>query len=142
MRPMALVGLVTLVALMVAGCGGSSSAPTPKEPHRVTTAAEVAEMTKRFEEDEELRPVYKAEREECESTHSEYEYAKACTEPLAEKLAQLTVADETLARELSSKVGEGCLKALRAGPYFDPIEAKTIAACKADVGKQAGGEAE
>jgi hypothetical protein len=143
MRPLALVGLIVLLATLPAGCGGSSSPPTPTEPLRVTTAAEVAAMTKRHEEGEKLRPLYKAESQECKATVSEYEWGKLCIEPLTEKLARLTVLDEILANELMHKAGEGCREALRAGPVSDRIEPKTIAGCKQDIGKRpdkTGGE--
>lgn len=135
MRPIALVGLAALVALLIAGCGGSST-PTPTETVHVTTAAQVAEMTKRLEQGEKKRPIFKAEREECEAVTSEYEWGPQCINPEEEKLAHQTVLDETLANELSHKAGQGCREALRAGPYYDPIDAKTIAGCKADIGKQ------
>jgi hypothetical protein len=135
MRPIALVGLLSLAVLAFAGCG-SSSAPTPTEPAHITTAAQVAEMTKRLERDEELRPVLKAERAECEAVVSEYEWGPQCIDPEEEKLAHLTVLDETLANELSHKAGKGCREALRAGPYYDAIDAKTVAGCKADIGKK------
>jgi hypothetical protein len=51
MRPIALVGLLSL-------------------------AAQVAETTKRLERDEEMRPVLKAERAECEAVVSEYEWRR------------------------------------------------------------------
>jgi hypothetical protein len=39
------------------------------------------------------------------------------------------------------EAGEGCRKALRAGPVYDRIDKKSIEGCKADIGKQpeAGG---
>jgi hypothetical protein len=134
MRPISLVGLLGLIALLIAGCG-SSSPPTPTETTHVTTAAQVAEMTERFEEGEAKRPVFKHERKECEAVTSEYEWGPQCINPEEEKLAHQTVLDETLANELSHNAGPGCRKALRSGPYYDPIEPKTIAACKADIGK-------
>ncbi|HTT95594.1 MAG TPA: hypothetical protein VMF55_13045 [Solirubrobacterales bacterium] len=134
MRAAALIGLATLSGLLGVGCG-SSSPPTPTKPEGVTTTAQIAAMKKRLAEDEELRPVYKRERVECEATHSEYEYGKACAEPLTEKLAQLTVLDEKLADELMLKAGKGCQEALRAAPYFDRIEKRAIAGCERDVGK-------
>jgi hypothetical protein len=139
MRPMALVGLVMSMALLIAGCGwGSDSAPTPKEPERVTTTAEVAEMKARFEENQELRPRYKEEREYCEATTSEDEIGKRCVEPLQEKLAKLAVNDEVLANELMLNAGQGCRDALREASVFEPIDEKTIAACKRDIGKKSG----
>jgi hypothetical protein len=134
MRPLALVGLITLFALPLAGCGRTSPA-TPTEPTHVTSAAEVAEMTARFKEDEELRPVYKEEREVCEAAHDKDEYGKECIEPLSEKLAKLSVREEVLANELMHKVGEGCREALRTGSVFGRIEPQTIAGCKRDIGK-------
>jgi len=133
---MALVALITVVALAATGCGGSSAPPTPKEPERVTTAAEVAAMKKRLAEDEELRPRYKQEASECKAVVSEYEWGRQCLEPLAENLARLTVLDDRLADELMHKAGQGCLEALRAGLISDPIEPKTIAACERDIGKR------
>ena len=38
--------------------------------------------------------------------------------------------------ELIHRVGEGCYRALRSSAVFDHIEAKAIAACKADIGKR------
>jgi hypothetical protein len=134
MRLLALVGLITLLVLPMAGCG-SSSAPTPTEPTRVTTAADVAAMVKRLEKGERLRPIYANERKECEAIHSEYEWNKECIEPQTEKLARLVVRDETLANELMHTAGEGCREALRAGPVYDRIAPKSIAGCKADIGK-------
>lgn len=134
MRPIVLVGLIMLMVVPT-GCGGSSAPPTPTEPVHVTTAAQVAAMTKRLEKDKELRPLYKAESEACEATVSEYEIGKLCVEPLTEELARLTVLDETLANELMHKAGQGCREALKSGAYYDRIEPKTIAGCKADIGK-------
>jgi hypothetical protein len=133
MRPLALVGLITLLGCLMAGCGGSSP-PTPTEPTGVTTAAQVAAMTKRLEEGERLRPIYAAEREECEAIYTEYEWSKQCIEPQTEKLARLVVHDEKLANALMHEAGEGCREALRAGPVYDRIAPKTIAGCKADIG--------
>jgi hypothetical protein len=140
MRPLALVGLITLLALAATGCG-SSSPPVPTETVHVTTAAQVAKMEKRLEEGEKLRPIYKNERAECEAIYSEYEWLKECIEPQTEKLARLTVHDELLAEDLMHEAGEGCRKALRAGPVYDRIDEKTIEGCKQDIGKQpdAGG---
>ena len=135
MRAVALVALITAVAILIAGCGGSS-APTMKERKRITTAADVAAMEKRLEEGEKKRPVYKQERKECEAVVDEYEWLKQCIEPETEKLARLVVLDEKLANELILRVGEGCYKALRASAVYDHIEAKAIAGCKADIGKQ------
>lgn len=134
MRAVALVSLITLAALLAAGCG-SSSAPTPKESVHVTTAAQVAAMKKRLAEDEELRPIYEQERKECEAVVSEYEWGKQCIEPETENLGRLTVLDEKLANELMHKAGQGCREALRAGAYFDRIEKKTIEGCSQDIGK-------
>lgn len=134
MRPLALVGLITLLALSIAGCG-SSSPPAPTEPTRVTTAAQVAAMAKRYEEGERLRPIYANERKECEAIYTEYEWNKQCIEPQTEKLARLVVRDEKLANELMHKAGEGCREALRAGPVYDRIAPKSIGGCKADIGK-------
>jgi hypothetical protein len=134
MRAPALAALIALMALLVAGCG-SSSTPTPTEPERVTTAADVAAMEKRLEEGEKMRPIYKREREECEAVVSEYEWLKECVEPQTEKLARLVVRDEILANELIQKVGEGCYKALRSSAVFDHIEQKAIEGCKRDIGK-------
>ncbi len=136
MRPLALVGLITLLASLLAGCGDSSSPPVPTETVHVTTAAQVAAMSKRFEEGEHLRPIYKNERKECEAVYSEYEWLKECIEPQTEKLARLTVRDEILAEELMHKAGEGCQEALRDGPVYDRIDKATIAGCKADIGKR------
>jgi hypothetical protein len=135
MRAVAPVALITVVAILIAGCGGSSSPPTMKEPERVTTAADVAAMEKRFEEGKKLRPVYQQERKECEAVTEEYERLKQCIEPETEQLARLVVADEKLANELILRVGEGCYKALRASAVFDHIEAKAIAGCKRDIGR-------
>jgi hypothetical protein len=135
MRAVALMALITAVAVLVAGCGGSSSPPTMKEPERVTTASEVAAMEKRFEEGKKMRPIYKQERMECEAVTSEYEWLKNCIEPETEKLARLVVLDEKLANELLLKVGEGCYKALRSSAVFDHIEEKAIEGCKQDIGK-------
>jgi hypothetical protein len=134
MRPLAILGLIMLFALLPAGCGRSSP-PTPTEPRRVTTAAEVAEMSARLKRDEELRPVYKRERKVCEATHYKDEYSKECIDPLSEQLSRLTVGDEILANELMHKVGEGCREALRTASVFDRIEPQTIAGCRADIGK-------
>ena len=136
MRLLALVGLITLLASLFAGCGGSSSPPVPTEPVHVTTAAQVAKMEKRLEEGEKVRPIYKAERAECEAIYSEYEWLKQCIEPQTEKLARLTVHDEALAEALMHQAGEGCREALRNGPVYDRIDKATIAGCKADIGKQ------
>jgi hypothetical protein len=136
MRPLALVGLITLLASLLASCGGSSSPPVPTETVHVTTAAQVAKMEKRVEEGEELRPVYKNERAECEAVYSEYEWLKQCIEPQTEQLARLTVQDEALAEALMHQAGEGCRKALRNGPVYDRIDKATIAGCKADIGKR------
>jgi hypothetical protein len=136
MRPLALMGLITLLAALFAGCGGSSSPPVPTEPVHVTTAAQVAKMEKRLEEGEKLRPVYKSERAECEAIYSEYEWLKECIEPQTEKLARLTVHDELLAEELMHEAGEGCRAALRAGPVYDRIDQQTIEGCKQDIGKK------
>jgi hypothetical protein len=134
MRSLALLGLITLLVLPLAGCGASSP-PTPTEPTGVTTAAQVAAMAKRFKEGERLRPIYADEREECEAIYTEYEWNKQCIEPQTEKLARLVVHDEQLANELMHKAGEGCREALRAGPVYDRIAPKSIAGCKADIGK-------
>ncbi|HKZ15502.1 MAG TPA: hypothetical protein VJL81_16815 [Solirubrobacterales bacterium] len=136
MRAIALVGLVMLAALLASGCGGGSTPPTPTETPHVTTAAQVAAMKKRLEKDEELRPVYKQERRECEAVESEYEYLELCIEPLTERLARLVVLDEKLANELMHKAGEGCREALRAGPVYDRIAKETIEGCEQDIGKQ------
>jgi nitrous oxide reductase accessory protein NosL len=136
MRAPALVALIAVMAALVAGCGSSSPAPTPKEPERVTTKADVAAMEERLEEGEKKRPIFKREREECEAVTSEYEWLKVCVEPQTEKLARLVVKDEKLANELLLKVGEGCYKALRAATVFDHIEEKAIAGCKKDIGKR------
>ena len=136
MRAVAMVApILAAVAVLVAGCGGSSSPPTMKEPERVTTAAEVAAMEKRFEEGKKMRPIYKQERKECEAVTSEYEWLEKCIEPETEQLARLVVLDEKLANELLLKVGEGCYKALRASAVFDHIEEKAIEGCKQDIGK-------
>ena len=134
MRPLALLGLITLLALPMAGCG-SSSPPTPTESTGVTTPAQVAAMAKRLEEGKRLRPIYANEREECEAIYSEYEWTKHCIEPQTEKLARLVVRDEKLANVLMHKAGEGCREALQAGPVYDRIAPKSIAGCKADIGK-------
>ena len=131
---MALVGIFTLAALWVAGCG-SSSTPTPTKPEGVTTAAQVAAMKKRLAEGEELRPIYKRESRECKAVIEEYEWLEQCIEPLTEKLARLVVLDEKLANELMHKAGEGCREALRAGPVYDRIAKETIEGCKEDIGK-------
>ena len=110
MRPLALLGLISTLALGLGGCGRSSP-PTPTEPTGVTSAAEVASMTARLKEDEELRPVYKRERQECLATH------------------------ESLANELTHEVGKACREALRTGSVFGPIEPRTIAECKRDIGR-------
>lgn len=135
MRAVASTALIMAVAVLIAGCGGSSSPPTMVEPERVTTKAEVTAMEKRFEEGKKLRPIYMRERKECEAVTSEYEWLKQCIEPETEKLARLVVLDEKLANELILKVGEGCYKALRASAVFDHIEAKAIEGCKQDIGK-------
>jgi hypothetical protein len=135
MRPLGLLALITVLAVGVAGCG-SSSTPTPTETVRVTTAAQVAAMAKRLEEGEKRRPIYAAEREECEAVTSEYEWLKLCIEPQTEKLARLVVHDEALANELMHKAGEGCREALRDGPVYDRIDKKSIEGCKEDIGKQ------
>jgi hypothetical protein len=136
MRAMASAALILAVAVLIAGCGGSSSAPTMKEPERVTTRAEVEAMEKRLAEGEKMRPIYKQERAECEAVTEEYEWLKQCIEPETEQLARLVVRDEKLANELLLKVGEGCYKALRASAVFDHIEAKAIKGCKEDIGRQ------
>lgn len=129
-----MVGLLALAALWVAGCG-SSSAPTPTTPEGVTTAAQVTAMKKRLAEDEEMRPVYKQESRECKAVVEEYEWLKQCIEPLTEQLARLVVLDEKLANELMHKAGEGCRKALQAGPVYDRIAKQTIEGCEEDIGK-------
>ena len=136
MRPLVLVGLITLVASLLAGCGSSSSPPTPTEAVHVTTPVQVAKMEKRVEEGAKLRPIYANERAECEAIYSEYEWLKQCIEPQTEKLARLTVQDEALAEDLMHQAGEGCRQALRAGPVYDRIDEKSIEGCKADIGKQ------
>jgi len=135
MRSLAPAVLITLLAALLGGCGGSSSPPTPTETPHVTTAAQVAAMTKRFEEGKRLRPIYANERKECEAIYSEYEWSKQCIEPQTEKLARLVVRDETLANALMDKSGEGCREALRAGPVYDRIDQKTIEGCKQDIGR-------
>jgi hypothetical protein len=135
MRAMALVGLVALLGLLIAGCGSSSAPTILPEPEHVTTGAQVAEMTQRLEKDEELRPVYAHERSECEAVVSEYEWLKECIEPQTEKLARLVVRDEKLINNLTGKVGQGCREAIRNGAVFDRLEQKVIDACKKDVGK-------
>jgi nitrous oxide reductase accessory protein NosL len=138
MRAVALIALISAtVAILVAGCGGSS-APTMTEPERVTTKADVEAMEKRLEEGEKMRPIYKQERKECEAVTEEYEWLKNCIEPQTEKLSRLVVLDEKLANELILRVGEGCYKALRASAVYDHIEAKAIAGCKRDIGKPSG----
>ncbi len=134
MRAVGLIGLITLAALLGAGCG-SSSAPTPTKPEGVTTAAQVAAMKKRLAEGEELRPLYKRESRECKAVVSEYEWLKQCIEPFTEKLARLVVLDEKLANELMQKAGEGCREALRAGPVYDRIAKETIEGCEEDISK-------
>jgi hypothetical protein len=129
--------ITTAVAILVAGCGGSS-APTMKEPERVTIKADVEAMEKRLEEGEKLRPVYRQEGKECEAVTEEYERLENCIEPETEKLARLVVLDEKLANELILRVGQGCYKALRASAVYDHIEAKAIAGCKRDIGKPSG----
>lgn len=138
MRAVALIALISAAAaILIAGCGGSS-APTMVEPERVTTKADVAAMEARLEEGEEMRPIYKRERKECEAVTEEYERLKNCIEPETEKLARLVVLDEKLANELILRVGEGCYKALRAAAVYDHIEAKSIAGCKRDIGMPSG----
>lgn len=134
MRAIALVGLLTLAAMWVAGCG-SSSAPTPTKSEGVTTTAQVAAMEKRLAEDEALRPLYTRESRECKAVFEKYEWLKECIEPLTEHLARLTVLDEKLANELIREAGEGCREALRAGPVYDRIAKETIEGCKEDIGK-------
>jgi hypothetical protein len=135
MRVLALIALITTVAALIAGCGSSASPPTMKEPERITTKADVAAMEERLAEGEKMRPVYKQEREECESVTSEYEIEENCVGPQTEKLSRLVVLDEKLANELLLRVGEGCYNALRTAAVFDRIEAKSIKACREDIGK-------
>lgn len=134
MRAIALVGLLTLAALLTSGCG-SSTPPTPTNPEGVTTKADVAAMKKRLAEGEKMRPVLRRESVQCKAEYEEYEWVKECIEPFEEGLARLTVGDEKLANELIKTAGEGCREALRAGPVYDRITQETVEACEEDIGK-------